>query len=641
MANDVQQFAIEIQALYDYVLSCIDQTPLPATEEKRDVYSVYEKLTPQESQPYLRLFNRLQDLLDKEILSGFIHRYMKLQREGNLNFTDTIPVRDDCSDFYREIQALDGEQTKTVIQLKCLLKAKLDLDLIPFKNAFPNENAFKMRQLKKIIDNWPESRFTALAKEYHEKKGVCLKKSPEPNTATQCAALDFGEIVLDKKPTPEAVDLYRTAVAETNATMSLPPLLHHDIPLIQSINQQEYIAKFCATLKKVPEAQHYNILSTTDHSFNQIALSAAVSLDNTNAALALIQIINTLPSLTLIEKWILLNKRSINKLEGWDEAIYSATPLLLAIQRGNKAVVQALLESPYIDPNKADLKHLTPLDWAFVMADANMMRQLIAYGADPGRAYYRTHAWESKIWQPSDNPLAQVFHINKEYVGDHPEISQLNAHYWDATAKFFQMRYYNPQVAICETLMSVPYRLENGGASQENLPEVFRDHFQKHIDAIEQRRKLLAASNEGADIMLANKLTTFITEFQLETNIFWSQLHQINNLPQKKERLQKWKAFVQSTALELQQDIQQKYPAHRCLIRDNVILIINKCTEMLIKIYSQLEGMICKDKKPKLQPKPYTFFEEKLRTERFIDIIAIEAASLEKIPLSTLSPKFS
>ena len=87
------------------------------------------------------------------------------------------------------------------------------------------------------------------------------------------------------------------------------------------------------------------------------------------------------------------------------------------------------------------------------MADADLCHKLLQKGADPTKAYYRTHPWKDGIWQPSSNLLERVRRVDEKLISEHLEFRQLQAYFWDNPEKFFAMRHYNPQAKICDELL--------------------------------------------------------------------------------------------------------------------------------------------------------------------------------------------
>ncbi|MCS5711965.1 ankyrin repeat domain-containing protein [Candidatus Berkiella aquae] len=104
-----------------------------------------------------------------------------------------------------------------------------------------------------------------------------------------------------------------------------------------------------------------------DKLFKQLPLSTAIGFDNNPVALALIE---------------LAQKQNSYLLNDATQGRFPCTPLILAIQKGNNEIFDALLKTKKIDINKADSEHgLTPLHWAVIMCLPDMVERLINEGA--------------------------------------------------------------------------------------------------------------------------------------------------------------------------------------------------------------------------------------------------------------------
>lgn len=102
--------------------------------------------------------------------------------------------------------------------------------------------------------------------------------------------------------------------------------------------------------------------------FKQFPLSTAIGFDNNPVALALIELVAT---------------QSPHILNDATKGRFPCTPLLLAIQKGNREVFDALLKTQKVNVNLPDSEHgLTPLHWAVIMGLPDMVERLILEGAN-------------------------------------------------------------------------------------------------------------------------------------------------------------------------------------------------------------------------------------------------------------------
>ena len=105
-----------------------------------------------------------------------------------------------------------------------------------------------------------------------------------------------------------------------------------------------------------------------DRLFNQFPLCTAIGFDNNPVALALIDDLEK-------NNPVLLNDATTGR--------FPCTPLLLAVQKGNQEIFDALLRTKKININLPDTEHgLTPLHWAVIMCLPQMIERLIQEGAD-------------------------------------------------------------------------------------------------------------------------------------------------------------------------------------------------------------------------------------------------------------------
>lgn len=609
------EFSKKVQDLFDRINRLLSQRPAvpQAANQQLTGYNRYHQLSFKESLPFLGLYDALQQALNSDQLRQLVKQYQALQPPNNPNFTDKLAVSSESYDLYREIQGLTTEQTETLLQLKYLLDVKRNLDFVhEHGENFPDKDALKIRQINDYIVPYTSCTLKKIATEYQRNHGHVLSLSAAELESHELARAGFWTLTLAKTYPIAAVELYKTALTETN-TRFTAPLLYLNSPLIQCYSVSKYVEKINKILDAQPDHTHFDLLSATDTFFHQISLSSAIGLDNSNAALAFIQVIETATTLSSEQKKRLLNHRSQNTSTGWSKEIYSATPLLLAIQRGNKKVVDALLNSAFIDVNQPDLKNLTPLDWAFIMADASLCQKLLQKGADPRKAYYRTHSWNEKIWEPSDDVLARTLIVNDaKLTSEHPELRQLCAHFWDSPEKFFAMRHHNPQAKVCDDL------LHGAPAAELNsLPELFKPDFQHYINALIKRQQVLTQSTTRIDNDLADKVLQFVTIFKTKANTCATLLNSNAVAQTKQQALQQFKRDIQGSVLALRQDIQTQFVPHQHQMSDHLIMALNDLLAILDIFFKRINNYLSKTPQP-ITIRPYSFFEEKISTDRLV-----------------------
>lgn len=231
----------------------------------------------------------------------------------------------------------------------------------------------------------------------------------------------------------ESLKLHRLALYET-IDEALPPLLHLAYQANQKNSIEWYKNEIHTILDNSPKSSA-ELLSTVDTSFFQTPLSQAIAKDNVNASLAFIIVITQNMDLDELTKKKLLNHLShlpVNTTV-WggsplvDEALYSSTPLLLAIQRGNSQVIDALLQTNLINPNQKDLRGLTALDWAFMMGNLDAFKKILDRGAKPelAKSYCK------------DKNCFQLLPLNKD---NYMYYRQIRAHFWDNTELYLKTR---------------------------------------------------------------------------------------------------------------------------------------------------------------------------------------------------------
>jgi len=599
-AISYQEFCKEVQNMLDKVNALLSKKrsiAQPAPNE--NTYEYYEKRSTEEKQPFSALYNDLQSALDENKLSQLLDQYKILQPKNNPYFTDKLPITHELYDLYREIQGLTTEQINTLLQLKYLLEAKHNLDFaIRFHQNFSDKLALKICQINNIHP-YTSSYLRTIATEYQNGGYELSLNIMAELQENELPPKDFAIIKLKETYPIAALELYRTALLETN-TRYTAPLLYLNCNLIQRHSVEDYREKIKTILDKQDPCHHYALLSATDSFFHQICLSSAIGLDNSNAALAFIDVIEHSKALSPQQKNDLLNYRSRNMSPNWRETIYSSTPLLLAIQRGNKKVVDVLLNSEFIDLNLSDLSELTPLDWAFIMADESVCKALLQKGANPMICYYRNYSWQDEHGDPKKAP---------------PEYRQLKAHFWDSIGKLYAMRKCSPKAEICDELLhSNPPSIEFGF-----LPDPFKSDFQDHIDALIRQQKILMESKAPIDQNLSYKLLGFFNLIKVSANIYATTLNSDDAVDETKvAAFTVFKKDMQKGVRGLKTNIETQFVPHQHPMKDHLIIVVNDLLGILNALFKHInETFLYKTPQP-MTKIPLSFFESNICTERLV-----------------------
>jgi ankyrin repeat protein len=186
-----------------------------------------------------------------------------------------------------------------------------------------------------------------------------------------------------------------------------------------------------------------NTIDEQDNFFNQSALAHAIANDMVDLA---VYMINKLQK----DRDAKDPHPLLQEVAGGDQ--YKSTPLLLAIQRGQVETVRALLKAG-IDPNQR-ARDLSPLQWAGIMKNKEMMDLLIRYGAK------QDYKYDNNTAQDFFNMDAEKFnpYLKQDHQKDpdgkiialrpgnfvHPEFRQIYAH-WYQVERFQQYRESAPQ----------------------------------------------------------------------------------------------------------------------------------------------------------------------------------------------------
>lgn len=169
-----------------------------------------------------------------------------------------------------------------------------------------------------------------------------------------------------------------------------------------------------------------------DSFFGQSPLCAAIGFDQTNIAKALLNPGNA----------------KINLNQTSNEAWGKTTALILAIQRGNKEIIELLIKKG-ADVNQADKNGLTPLHWSCVMLQQDMMQLLLQNGANKeartkqnkrAQDYLATglndHDFLKQIKSQISAPLHGIFIQANDTLA--PELRPLIAHFWGDRKAFIK-----------------------------------------------------------------------------------------------------------------------------------------------------------------------------------------------------------
>lgn len=161
-----------------------------------------------------------------------------------------------------------------------------------------------------------------------------------------------------------------------------------------------------------------------DSYFEQTSLLAAIAIDNIGYSLALLK----------FKKYVKLD-------EPCSETWYATTPLIMAIQRGQREVIEKLVEVG-ANVNKPDIFGLTPLHWAIIMADISTTKLLLSrqdiqmiktidgkYPLD-----YLSIAQED-LEPAKNNSGSDMPNSTKQ-----PEFRPIVAHFWSGTSTFLELR---------------------------------------------------------------------------------------------------------------------------------------------------------------------------------------------------------
>lgn len=216
--------------------------------------------------------------------------------------------------------------------------------------------------------------------------------------------------------------------------------------LQQELTVEQYKDMLYRVREQLGSELFIHLLQKKDQSFGQNPLSTAIGFDNINAAEAIIDIVCELDASDEIKREILNDLTFVPDTSEFVEGstrvspnLYSSTPLLLAIQRGNISIINKLINSNLVDINKPDANGFTPLDWSILMKLGSTISYFISKDACVSKKVNDKYV---EFMSANDNVNPVFFPlINQAYdifYGDagrddfyRPLRRQVCAHFWD------------------------------------------------------------------------------------------------------------------------------------------------------------------------------------------------------------------
>ncbi|MBN9286809.1 MAG: hypothetical protein BGO43_05355 [Gammaproteobacteria bacterium 39-13] len=248
-----------------------------------------------------------------------------------------------------------------------------------------------------------------------------------------------------------------------------------------------------------------------DGFFKQLPLGTAIGFDNTHAALALIEIMK--------------KNGKVELLNEVTKGTFTGTPLILAIQKGNKEVFNALLATEMMILDQPDEHGLTPLHWAVIMGLPDMVEKLVQSGANidavakNGRKPIDYLSISKKDFEPTvrevvvDGQKVQVASANSSKL---PEFRAIVAHFNNDEDSFLKLREEKLKSGKQQIL---PFLLSrnNNNEKKHNVVDEERKNLIFKKEKNNGKNALLGLLLQNNDLELAMQLSRNVAEQREQT----------------------------------------------------------------------------------------------------------------------------